>query len=507
MAGKPGRVRVVVVGAGVSGLAAALTLVQGGIKDVLVLEAAHRPGGRVRTINYGAHILEIGAQWIHGNEGNPIHDLAAARGLVRQELTGSSAGAPEMRSSPFLTLSGKPVSQDLVREVQQTVATILEKAAAARRCTPPLVPSDKSLDSFWDSELSALCRLELDSPAVKQLKIGLSKWHERLVCVQNACSSAADLSLIGYGEYEVGGTNEYCELEEGYQSVLDRVFLPGLGGYIKTNAPVTHVRLSTDSKEPGGVVVSFRDGSYNEVLADHVIISVPLGFLKWHGESFFSPPLPASKMSALASLQFGTVDKIYLIFENAFWDDSFCGVNFVWLPDDRLPELLRAVEAFSCKSEEQPWWRGLLGAYKVLKQPNVLEFWLSGSDAVAMEAVTQDDDVLFVCWKLLECFMGSALPKPVQVIRTAWSSAAYTYGSYTSLAPGSSAADIDSLAEPIECSGVPRILFAGEATCKRNFSTVHGAYISGVREASRLLSHYGKIGAPHSEEYPPASRL
>lgn len=53
-----------------------------------------------------------------------------------------------------------------------------------------------------------------------------------------------------------------------------------------------------------------------------------------------------------------------------------------------------------------------------------------------------------------------------------------------------SAQEYDALAEPItDRRGKPRVLFAGEHTTKYHPSTVHGAWLTGLREATRLDSH------------------
>lgn len=69
-------------------------------------------------------------------------------------------------------------------------------------------------------------------------------------------------------------------------------------------------------------------------------------------------------------------------------------------------------------------------------------------------------------------------------------------GSYSYVAVGSSGEDIDKLAEPLPENGSAsapaplQILFAGEATHRTHYSTTHGAYFSGLREANRLLKYY-----------------
>lgn len=55
--------KIIIVGAGVSGIAAATTLLSNGFKNVTILEAENRLGGRINTIPFGKNIVELGAQW------------------------------------------------------------------------------------------------------------------------------------------------------------------------------------------------------------------------------------------------------------------------------------------------------------------------------------------------------------------------------------------------------------------------------------------------------------
>ncbi len=66
---------VVIIGAGISGLACAQALKNAG-KNVVVLEAKERIGGRLHSINYEDETFDLGASWIHGIDNNPIWEIA-----------------------------------------------------------------------------------------------------------------------------------------------------------------------------------------------------------------------------------------------------------------------------------------------------------------------------------------------------------------------------------------------------------------------------------------------
>ena len=94
------------------------------------------------------------------------------------------------------------------------------------------------------------------------------------------------------------------------------------------------------STNPSRVTVQTASGS--TITADHVIITCPLGYLKKHAHSMFRPLLPNEKLAAIHRMGFGTVDKIFLNFPEAFWDKDCEGIQFAWLTDE--PFVLNCVD-------------------------------------------------------------------------------------------------------------------------------------------------------------------
>ena len=81
----------------------------------------------------------------------------------------------------------------------------------------------------------------------------------------------------------------------------------------------------------------------------------------------------------------------------------------------------------------------------------------------------------------LKQMFGSGIPDPIGFQITRWSQDPYSYGAYSFYKLGSKPVMRDDLAAPIG----NRVFFAGEATHRQMFATVHGALLSGQRAATQ----------------------
>ena len=98
------------------------------------------------------------------------------------------------------------------------------------------------------------------------------------------------------------------------------------------------------------------------------------------------------------------------------------------------------------------------------------------------------------------------LTQPKETIVTRWKSDEWSRGSYSYVAAGSSGNDYDIMAAPVvppptpgapivPGSNMPRLFFAGEHTIRNYPATVHGALLSGLREAGRIADQF--LGLPY----------
>ena len=188
---------------------------------------------------------------------------------------------------------------------------------------------------------------------------------------------------------------------------------------------------------------------------------MPLGVLK-AGLLEFKPALPPAKLDAIAALDMGNLEKVVFRFERAFWREARRR-SFVYLSDTygEFPFFFDYT-AFGGTP-------ALVGLYC----GNFARAQAARSDAELRERVLAIFTEIF----------GAGIGAPTHFARTRWTTDPLAGGSYSYVPVGGSLSDMDVLGEPTG----ERLLFAGEATVPAYYGTVHAAFISGVREAKRLL--------------------
>ncbi|XP_051474653.1 peroxisomal N(1)-acetyl-spermine/spermidine oxidase isoform X3 [Apus apus] len=482
--------RVLVVGAGLAGLGAAQRL--RGHGSLRLLEATGRAGGRVRTRRFASGLAEMGAHWIHGpSPGNPVFCLATDYGLLgpeaaREENQQAEAGGHPPLPSVTYGSSGKVLDPRAVSEAHDLFDTLLATTRAFRGAGELPAPS---VGQYLRAEITRrVPALGGGQEEARRLRLAVLATCFKLECCISGTHSMDLVALEPFGEYiSLPGLD--CTFPGGYSSLPHRMLSALPEGTVLLNKAVRTIQWRGTFREEGDdgrdfpVQVECEDG--DTFLADHVIITVPLGFLKECHQVFFQPPLPKQKAEAIRRLGFGTNNKIFLEFEEPFWEPQQQLLEVVWEDESPLEEPSADLEA--------NWFKKLIG-FVVLQPPeqhgHVLCGFIAGKESEYMETLS-NAEVLSTMTHLLRTMTGNALlPAPRSVLWSRWHSAPYTRGSYSYVAVGSTGDDIDVLAQPLpEDPEDPRplqLLFAGEATHRTFYSTTHGALLSGWREAERL---------------------
>ncbi|XP_040493954.1 spermine oxidase isoform X2 [Ursus americanus] len=525
-----GQPRVVVIGAGLAGLAAAKALLEQGFTDVTVLEASSCIGGRVQSVKLGHATFELGATWIHGSHGNPIYHLAEANGLLEETTDGErSVGRISLYSKNgvacYLTNRGRRIPKDVVEEFSDLYNEVYNLTQEFFRHGKPVnAESQNSVGVFTREEVRNRIRDDPEDPeATKRLKLAMIQQYLKVESCESSSHSMDEVSLSAFGEWtEIPGAHHI--IPSGFMRVVE-LLAEGIPAHvIQLGKPVRCVHWDQASARPRGPEIEPRgEGDHNhdageggqggeeprgdgrdedkqwpvlvecedcEVIpADHVIVTVSLGVLKRQYTSFFRPGLPAEKVAAIHRLGIGTTDKIFLEFEEPFWGPECNSLQFVWEDE---------AESRTLTYPPELWYRKICG-FDVLYPPerygHVLSGWICGEEALVMEKC-DDEAVAEICTEMLRQFTGNPnIPKPRRILRSAWGSNPYFRGSYSYTQVGSSGADVEKLAKPLpytESSKMApmQVLFSGEATHRKYYSTTHGALLSGQREAARLIEMY-----------------
>ncbi len=441
---------VLIIGAGVAGLAAAYVLGSAGL-SVCILEARDRIGGRIFSAP-GTDIA-LGAEFIHGKPAEIWQPLQQA-GVEIVEVTGD----------PWCLSGARLCPCDFFSQVD----AILEQM-------------DDSLpdESFLDF-LERCCSKDANDAKAEEVK--------RRAIGYVTGFNAADPALVGVhwlvqimrAEKAVDGERAFRP-RGGYAELIE-LFRKRLAGYnvaISTGTVVEEVGWAPAAVE----VTANRAEKSVELRAARVLVTLPLAVLKaplgQSGAVQFTPPLPQPKLDAVGRLEMGSVIRVTLRFRERFWEKisppgkakTLSDLGFLFSQDEWFPT----------------WWTAMPERLPIITgwAPFRAAERLSGQDEsfVIERSLQTLGRLLRVDWLKLERLLQNGYFHDWQ--NDPFSRGAYSYGKV-----GADGAQ-QALADPLENT----LFFAGEATdVMGNNGTVHGAIASGYRAAKEILQRMPGVG-------------
>lgn len=378
-------VDVLILGAGVAGLAAAQALLHDEL-EVLVLEARDRLGGRAHTDkSFAGFPLELGAEFVHGER--------AATWRLIDEL-GLRTVHWNKRDDSWVRLGDG-------RRLLMAEARVLSPA----------------FDLSRTFELRDLPPRRFESLGAYLVRAGATP--ETLDYVRRAFANAAGESLrhldatalLASMETQEDGSEDF-RMVDGYGAVVEAL---GIGNEILTRSEVRRVAVRGER-----VVVDTVDGSRFDARA--VIVTLPVGVLQ-SGEIEFDPPLPQGKLAALGALGMGPVAKLIYRFAEPL-----------------TPPGIKAVYA---AGNPPMWWSPSVGQDT---DATVWTAFVSGDGAVDLLRFGHED-ALERALESLRRELGRPGLRPLASLVVDWTADPYARGGYSYVKPGGYGAR-EKLAEP-----------------------------------------------------------
>ena len=415
---------VLILGAGIAGLATAHALASSGLR-VTILEARDRIGGRIFTLHPSEFDfpLELGAEFVHGRPPELL-DLLRDANANLQHADGVDACFRDGKLSRC-------------EESDKAFALLDELAGFVKR------EGDMSFEAFLqrrqpNAEIAERARAFVEGfNAADAHRIGI-----------------AALARQQQAEEEIGGF-ESSRSTTGYDVLLNYLAprVEAAGSRILSSSPVKSLQWKT-----GEVVAHTVSG--NSFSAPKAIVTLPLGVLK--ARSVAIDPEPSRVFAAADRMEPGSVRRLVLVFRTPFWKEKMAEMRFLFT------DTMKPATYWTQHPSDAPM---LIG-------------WLGGPQA---DAIADPGQLPAQALRSLERIFSLPPHSLDAQLRNwymhDWRSDPYTLGAY-SYAPAGALDSSATIAEPVNNT----LFFAGEHTdTTGHWGTVHGALRSGLRAATQVL--------------------
>jgi monoamine oxidase len=425
----PFKGKVIVIGAGASGIYAAHLLIKQGV-EVIILEASNRIGGRMMAnTSFADFPIEMGAEEIHGRR-SVLFDLAS---FVSPE------NLVEHNGKDFYWMN------NLLRDEQN----LLSQAEYASE----LETMFQIIDSFgtYPEENKLLSQYLVDFPLISTLHPIVN------ALVSNEYGSSNNrIGMHALKEAEAGyssGDESFGLDGISYWQLFERAFADAIDKVVLNEAVQT-----IDYSGSNVRVKSIHGVDY---IADRVLLTIPLPILK-NNSVEFQPELPPDKIQAIQSIEMGTGIKITLKFSSPFWDTdtrSILGASIV--PEYWVTTADKTSNGF------------YLTAFVMGESADQLALL---SENAAIQELLTELSLLYPNGNVQSMYSGEFLYKN-------WANEPYIGGAYSFPSLNS-----EGQREKLAAAVSNKLFFAGEATnFNGHLATVHGAMESGYRAVLELL--------------------
>ncbi|KAL1754515.1 hypothetical protein FB107DRAFT_215570 [Schizophyllum commune] len=466
--------RILILGAGVSGIIAARTIHKHGHHNFLLVEAQPEIGGRLKSGTIGGHTIEHGANWIQGLDARGLNGstgFADQSTYYREHCTeGDSETA-----NPILCLALKHGQKTVNNGLYGSMTTYSDTEGPVDYWST-IVAADKAFEAVVNEAGAQIAKHGPDLSV--RAAASLSGWRPRTKYEQVAdwlmwdfeyAQTPSETSWMASSwahnfTFDLYGDDNFLNIDQrGYKHFLQAeaaTFL--LPEHIVYNATVNSVdwahasvhssnHYSDRSNHPSPVTVTLANGT--TLTADYVICTFSLGVLQ-NDEVEWVPRLPAWKREAIAAFTMATYAKVFVHFagEDRFWFDTEMALYA------------------SSRRGRYPLWH----------------VTMTGDDALeisALSGATEENVRANVKEILQNMFPNTTLPA-FDLTYHDWAADPLFHGSYSNFPPSWEPDLHQNLRSSV---GHGRLRWAGEAGSATWFGFLHGAYADGKATALELI--------------------
>ena len=208
----------------------------------------------------------------------------------------------------------------------------------------PLDQLPRSVGHFFKDQIQAFLAAEKDVAKLK-VKSGFCDWLIKWELVDTGVDNLNNQSVrswMDYIDYSLEGEEGEPVLAGGYSSLVT-FLLSSLEGRVRLRPGCSVAGVDWAGEEE----IRVRTEAGESYSAQYVVISLPLGVLKAAHSNMFSPSLPKQKIEIIEQLHFGVMNKIFLSFDQIFWDQDKPGIQFIKTDLGKSGKRVSSVSPFS----------------------------------------------------------------------------------------------------------------------------------------------------------------
>ncbi|KAH9856077.1 amine oxidase [Lenzites betulinus] len=453
--------RVLILGGGVAGVIAARTLHEQGIDDIMIIEARSELGGRMMSHELGGEgnrwTVELGANWVQGTQvgggpANPIWTLAKKHNI----MLGTSDFFGRVETYDY---SGPADFQDVFQESIKHFDRLTSLAGA--RVPQRLV--DMTARSGY-----SLSGARPNTPHEMAAEYYQFDWEFGATPEETSWLASAWAHNHTFRTFS--HDNLLSIDQRGFKALIKREADEFLNkGQVLLDSTVVSIERAKQ-----GMMVTLAD--HTKLAADYVLCTFSLGVLQ-HDDVRFVPPLPEWKQEAIHSMAMGTYTKIFIQFPYKFWFNSEMAL---YADHER---------------GRYPIWHSL-DHPGLLPGSGIIVTTVTGDFSRRVESMTDaavQQEVLSV---LTTMYPNVTIPDPVDFHFQKWYSDPLFRGSYSNWP----ANFLSEHQVNLRANVGERLWFAGEATSKKHFGYLHGAFSEGHDIAMMIagcIRGDGCVGVEH----------